>query len=359
MSSVLPLRRLFIGPPPPPGRVLFTEVWSRGHNNQRYVNLLPRLTRVDRLHFHVSDRRVVRGVQFRALRATARVRHRAVLSTAWRRGYRSLLVSDLEQISYFPGPVVADCDDPCFDASCVELLMRPNLRALVVVDEVVARRYREVGVRKPCYVIPHGVAASSIDPTAVAAIRRRYRRDDEIVVGYMASWLYSANDPGDHPTNNIDHLLELWDEIHAALPSARLWLLGQSSNGVRRRCERRDDILLFGRVPHDQVLSYVSNFDIALYPRTVDYGFQASKIVEYMGCGVPTVSYDYKVTVDLRASGGGLLVRTPREFVEAVTSLAADKSLRDRMGRAASAAGAARDFDVLASRYSEMLDRHL
>ena len=107
------------------------------------------------------------------------------------------------------------------------------------------------------------------------------------------------------------------------------------------------------------MLSYVANFDVALYPRTADEGFQASKIVEYMGCGVPTVSYDYEVTSDLRESGAGLLVKTPREFVEAVQRLAQDEQLHDQVAAAASAAGAARDFDVLARRYAEILDRHL
>jgi glycosyltransferase involved in cell wall biosynthesis len=51
--------------------------------------------------------------------------------------------------------------------------------------------------------------------------------------------------------------------------------------------------LVFGRVPQEELLSYVSNYDIALYPRRADHGmFQTTKVVEYMGCGVPTVAYD-------------------------------------------------------------------
>ena len=33
---------------------------------------------------------------------------------------------------------------------------------------------------------------------------------------------------------NVDHLLELWDEIHARLPHARLWLVGGASDRVRK-----------------------------------------------------------------------------------------------------------------------------
>ena len=360
MTGALPLRRLVSGAPPPPDRILFTEVWFRGHNNQRYVHLLPRLERVDRYHFLVSDRRLLRGLEFRALRATAPARHRAVFAAAQRRGYRFLLTCERQQIKHFQGSVVADCDDASFADEEVELLKRPNVRAFVVVNDVVARRYEELGVRKPCYVIPHGVSLSDIDATAVSAIARRYRTDGDVVVGYMASWLLSAGDrAGDNPRHNVDHLLDLWKELRTRMPNARLWLLGAASDRVRRSCEGQADILVLGRIPPERVLSYVANFDVALYPRTADEGHQASKVAEYMGCGVPTVSYDYAVTADLRASGAGLLVRTPREFVAAVERLASDEHLRSTVAAAARAAGATRDFDVLARQYAEILDRHL
>ena len=164
---------------------------------------------------------------------------------------------------------------------------------------------------------------------------------------------------GERPNLNVDHLLDLWDEIHVRLPDARLWLMGGASDRIRRRCAGRDDILIHGRIPRDEVLSYVAGCDIALYPRTADNGYQASKIIEYMGCGVPTVSYDYEVTSDLREAGAGLLVETPRDFVDAVERLGRDEALRRELQAVARSAAAARDWDVLAREYEAVLDRHL
>jgi glycosyltransferase involved in cell wall biosynthesis len=108
------------------------------------------------------------------------------------------------------------------------------------------------------------------------------------------------------------------------------------------------------------VLAYVANFDIALYPRTQDQGIQAAKVAEYMGLGVPTVSYDFRVTEVLRETGAGVLVSTPREFVDAVERLALDEPARTAVAAAARTAGAALDWDVLARRYeTEILDRYL
>jgi glycosyltransferase involved in cell wall biosynthesis len=108
------------------------------------------------------------------------------------------------------------------------------------------------------------------------------------------------------------------------------------------------------------VLAYVANFDVALYPRTQDQGVRSAKVAEYMGLGVPTVSYDYRVTEVLRETGAGILVREPREFVEAVVALATDLERRAQVAAAAAAAGHELDWDVLARRYErEILDRYL
>lgn len=159
---------------------------------------------------------------------------------------------------------------------------------------------------------------------------------------------------------NVDHLLDLWREIHARVPRAVLWLIGQPSRRVLRRCEGRDDIRVLGRIPKHAVLAYVSNFDVALYPRREDQGVQAAKVAEYLGAGVPTVSYDYRVTEILGRCRAGLLVRTGAEFVEAVESLSRHEAQRQALGAGARLAGKELDWDRLASRYRrDVLDVYL
>lgn len=355
----VPLRRLFTGPAPAPDRLLFTSIWFRHHNNPRYAELLPRLARLDGYLFELSDMRVPRGLQFRALRASRPAWHRLVLGSGSRR-YPGLFTADNEQIPHFHGPVVSDVDDPWYTPREVNLLNRPNVTAYVVTAERAARRFEELGVNKPWHVIPQGVSLSSVSEGGVAAVRDR-RRDAEIVVGYMAAHLLSARDRGgDSPLYNVDHLLDLWDEIHQREPNARLWLVGGASDRVRARCRGREDILVVGRLPRDRVLDYVANFDLALYPRTADQGIQAAKVAEYMGLGVPTVSYDFEVTSVLRETGAGVLVGEPREFVDAVVRLAGDVAARGALAEAAGRAGRKLDWEVLARRYEEeILDRHL
>ncbi|MBA2333102.1 MAG: hypothetical protein H0V94_09965, partial [Actinobacteria bacterium] len=60
-------RALALGSEPPGDRILFLSHWFRGHNNPRYAELLPRLARVDAYLAMLSDRRALRGLQYRVL----------------------------------------------------------------------------------------------------------------------------------------------------------------------------------------------------------------------------------------------------------------------------------------------------
>src|SRR5262245_56064161 len=107
----MPLRRLVAGERPSPERIFFTSLWFKGHNNPRYAELLPRLSRLDRYLLVASDRLVPRGLEYRAYRWTRPVHRRLVLGRAGRR-YRALFTADPGQIRHFPAPSVADIDDP-------------------------------------------------------------------------------------------------------------------------------------------------------------------------------------------------------------------------------------------------------
>ena len=352
-------RELPSGDAPGPERIFLTNLWFKGHNNPRYAELLPRLERVDAYLTNFSDRRIPRGLQYRAFRWSRKVRNPALFAFANRR-YHSMLTLDNEQLRYFAGAAVSDVDDPVYNDAHVALLSRPNLKAYVVTAERAARRYEALGVEKPWHVIPQGVSLSSLTDELVAQAAGR-RGDGEVVVGWMAAHLLTADDRGgDDSLYNVDHLLELWDEIHARLPHGRLWLVGGASERVQRRVAGREDIALLGRLPREQALATAANFDLALYPRTKDQGIQAAKVGEFIGLGVPTVSYDYKVTENLRETGAGVLVPTPREFVDAVVRLGEDGAARAEIAAAARRAGAELDWDLLARRYeTEVLDRYL
>jgi glycosyltransferase involved in cell wall biosynthesis len=349
----VPLRELASPRAAAPDRVFYFNTWFRGHNNARYAELLPRLERLDVYLLTFPRPRVLRGAGLRAWGALRPRVEPAILRRA-NRLYRAAFVTDVPQLAHLTIPAVVDVDDPRFSEEEAALLARPNVAAYVVTAESAARRLEQLGVEKPWHVVPQGV---SLQAPAAGDVERVPGRQ---VVGYTAAWLLARGDRGgDNPLYNVEHLLELWDAIHARVPSAELWLLGGVGSRARRLLAGRDGIRLFGRVPRERLLAHVAGFDVALYPRTEDQGVRASKIAEYLGAGVPTVSYDYAVVDDLRTAGAGLLVRTPREFVDAVVRLLTDSEARRALAAAAAAAGAERDWDLLAARYVRILAEYL
>jgi len=353
-------RALVAGRDVPRDRIFFLSHWFRGHNNPRYAELLPRLDRVDAYLAMLSDRRALRGLQYRVLLRPLRPRLEPQLVRLGARRYLGLFTTDNEQIPHFRGPVVSDVDDPRFTERDAAQLGSPQVQAYVVTEERAARAFEALGVEKPHYVIPQGVDFSSFRPEDVEAVARRRRDPGDFVVGYMAAWLLAAGDRGgENPLYNVEHLLELWSEIRARVPRARLWLLGGASSVIEEQASALGGVVVFGRVPRDQLLAHVANFDVGLYPRTKDQGIQSVKIAEYMGAGVPTVAYDYDVTQVVRVASAGLLVETGREFVDAVVRLAEDEAARRALAETAGAYGRSLDWRVLAERYNEILDRHI
>ena len=355
----IPFRRLVAGPSAAEDRIALLSIWFHGHNNPRYAELLPRLERLDACFLRLPDSRVRRGVGYRLFRAGQQPLYRVGLGRGATR-YRSLLTLDYAQLAAWPAPAVLDADDPYFTERAIELMQGPALTAYVVTAERAARRYESLGVDKPWVVIPQGVNLAAATPELRSSFAAR-RRPGELVVGWMAAHLLTEGDrDAEGPLYNVDHLLELWDATHARVPGSRLWLVGGPSDRLRQRLAGRDDVLLLGRLPRPQALAATSCFDVALYPRTEDTGIRAAKVAEYMGFGVPTVSYDYEVTANLRETGAGVLVPDARAFVEALVSLLTDEASRRAVAELAARAGKALDWDVLARRFeNEVLDRYL
>jgi glycosyltransferase involved in cell wall biosynthesis len=352
------IRQLSFGRPSP-DRVALLSIWFRHHNNPRYAELLPRLERLDACLLRLPDARLPRGIGFRAFVAGKPLVHGAAFAAAARR-YANLLALDFEQLDHWPRAAVMDADDPFFTPREVELLSSPSVRAYVVTAEWAARRYESLGVEKPWVVIPQGVNLEAATPSLRTAAAGR-KRPGEVVLGWMAAHLLTAGDRGgENPLYNVDHLLELWEQIHARVPAARLWLVGGPSDRLRARVAGREDIVLLGRLPRAEALAVASRFDLAPYARTADQGVRAAKVSELLGLGVPMVSYDYEVTANLRETGAGVLVSDARAFVEESVRLLNDDGARAALASAARRAGAGLDWRVLAARYErEVLDAYL
>jgi glycosyltransferase involved in cell wall biosynthesis len=352
----LPLRRLMTREGAAPDRIAYFNTWYRDHNNPRYTELLPRIERLDPYLLTFPGPLLPRAAATIAWRHTRARVEPAVLRAVSQR-YRHAFVTETNHLEHLTIPVVADVDDPRFDEREVRLLAGDNVAAYIVTAETAARRFEELGVARPWHVVPQGVDLSDLDLEAAAV--ERARRGGP-VAGYIAAFLLLPEDRGGgNPLYDVSHLLEVWDQVRAQVPAAKLELIGRPSDSLRGRVRGRDDVILTGSIPQDRILPRIAAFDVALYPRAADQGIRSVKVAEYLGAGLPIVSYDYRVVDDVREAGAGLLVKSPNEFAEALAWLLTDEIERRRLGVAARVAGRERDWGVLSERYAALLDEYL
>jgi glycosyltransferase involved in cell wall biosynthesis len=353
--SVTDLRKGKVGS----DRIFHTNIWFKSVNNARYQSLLPYLDRVDNFPLVCSDRRILRGLQFRALDASIRLHGRAIFTMA-ADAYRYGFITNIKHLEFVNFPVVVDMDDPVFtDEEISALRSSRHVAALVVTNEAAADRYRESGLAQPIHVIGQGLRTLLADPLVAQKVRGR-KRPGELTVGYVAAWHLTERDRGSSDLYNVDHLIdELWPKIVASCPQARLWLVGAVGRRLGLKLAHRQDVELVGHVPVEEVPAFMAAFDVGLCPRQVSHERSYVKVAQLVGCGVPVVGYRGVPMEPIGRFECGLTADSPDDFAASVVRLLDDASLRSRLSANARAAARQVDWDVLGSAYARLLDEVL
>jgi glycosyltransferase involved in cell wall biosynthesis len=337
----------------PRNRIAWAGAWSRGHNNARYAELLPRLANVDRFYVDMHPWWPVRGIRRRIwlplLLSWVGMRYPLILATDWR------------QIGRIRNRVVCDHDDPVYSAGEIAALARPNVAAVVVTTGTVRNNLRERGVRAPIEVIPQGVAWTPRDPERIRDIRRRWlRSEDEVVVGLHQPHFEFSAELREGAVNQmyaVDALLAAMDEARRSDPRLVLWLIGRPSAKVAEFAADRPWLRLPGYRDRSTLLDYVAAFDIGAYPRAGDIrGWGSIKVLEYLACGIPTVGFDVGEMEPVRAAGAGIIVPDTPSFAKALVSLARDPNARRRMGEQGARAAVPYRWDALSTKYIALLN---
>ena len=317
-------------------------MWFPQHNNPRYAALFPRLSPAVRFRkFHLSERRLIRAVQYRLWNGLSRVLIYPAVIRYLARKYETLYTIGTEQIRTWPRPrsVVVDLDDPMFSKAEISALNLPQVKALIVTTAKAKMLFREKGVTAPIHVIPQGVTMGQIDPVKRREIRARFKRDGDIVVGFHAPSLTLAADGTQRARGNqddLDFLFQAFERARQVEPRLKLWLFGNPSDAVKAHVQqgRGDWVKLFGYVDLSEMLTYLADLDIGVYPRTWSPppGRFSVKIAQFMACGVPVVSTQLDEGLILQEARSGVLCQSLEEFADALVELARSPGKRSTLG---------------------------
>jgi glycosyltransferase involved in cell wall biosynthesis len=334
-------------------RIAWAGAWSRGHNNARYAELLPRLANVDRycvdLHPWWPVRGFLRRIWLPILSIWIGLRYPLVFSTDWR------------QIKWIHARVVIDHDDPLFGADELRVLGAANVAAVVVTSDAVKEKLRALGLHRPIQVVPQGVGIRPAAAARVRAIRAAVCRSArDVVAGYHAPHFEFSDELPPGPAQQmyaVDVLLDVLERARRKEPRLTVWLVGEPSRRVREYAQRNPWVRLPGYQPREELGGYVSAFDIGLYPRTADLkGRTSIKVMECMACGVPVVGFDVEEMIPIRENKAGIVARNGAAFSSALAALARGKAVRAAMGTRGKKAAAAFGWDSLSKKYTAFLD---
>lgn len=319
-------------------------LWFPNHNNPRYADLFPRLSSaVEFFKVTLSRYRLVRALQFRLWNVSSRkIIYPAMIRHLSNR-YETLFTVDSNQISAWPREqsVVVDMDDPIFSSTEVTALNLPQVRAIIVTTEKAKRIFQELGVTRPMHVIPQGVSIEQIDPSKIQDIRARFKQDSDVVIGYHAPTLTMSADGSNRTRSDqddLDFLFAALEDAREIEPRIKLWLFGQPSEALSNHVlqGRESWVKLFGYVPLSEMLNYVANVDIGVYPRTwtPPPARFSVKIAQFMACRIPVVSRDLDESFILTKAGCGIVCKTQEDFSRALVELSQSAEKRAELGNA-------------------------
>ncbi len=185
-------------------------------------------------------------------------------------------------------------------------------------------------------VVPNGTDPELFQPNNAA--RKSLRQDlgvsdDTVVIGFVGIL---------RPWHGVETLCEAMASLDPSRRKVHLLLVGDGP--IRKDIEQlieqkklKDFVTITGRIPHSQVPSYITAFDIGISPRVTFYA-SPMKLLEYMATGVPVVAPRMANIQDIVTDGkeGKLFEPEDIQDLSAVLSQLIDNAeVRLSMGRTA------------------------
>jgi glycosyltransferase involved in cell wall biosynthesis len=223
---------------------------------------------------------------------------------------------------------------PLVEAAALRLSTRFAARADAVIapSALVREQLRARGVTAPIAVIPTGVDLARFRPARRAAARHALG-----LSGAEPLLLYVGRLDRE---KSVDRVLLAFDRIAGTLPGARLWLVGQGTEGesLRRMAAgfgAGDRVHFAGVRAHESLAAWYQAADLFLFASETET--QGLVLAEAAACGLPAVAVIAPGCDEVVRDGEtGILTKgNPAALAEAAIGLLLDGDRRQAMGERA------------------------
>ena len=145
---------------------------------------------------------------------------------------------------------------------------------------------------------------------------------------------YTGDAHGEHTTWGC---VTLFDEIigplNSTAPDIKFHLIGELGKEAKVKLSSFSNTYSHGLVSQSTNQEIIERCHVGIYPRTFDHRRSMKKIFDYIGAGIPIVTFDLIDSEIVKKRDLGLVVNSSTEFVEAVIALYKDKSLYNQIAK--------------------------
>lgn len=229
-------------------------------------------------------------------------------------------------------------------------------RLLIAVNHTMRRYLLEEGIQASKIItVENGIDSRYFRPDVDGHVRRQQYRlpPNAVVIVYVGSF---------QPYHRVDLLLHAFAQIKTA-PAAHLLLVGEGkytagAKALAQSLNLLDQVTFTGAVDYSAVASYIAAGDIAVIAANSSYA-NPMKLYEYMALGKPIVAPNQETITDVVTHDKNAYLFTPEDvpaMAAALKAVSEDLSLRQRLGKAASALAAEQTWDKRAETIQRALE---
>lgn len=243
--------------------------------------------------------------------------------------YRWLALSNTKLMEKTKTNVLLNVDDPVYNHAEKNTLLRVfeltqlNQKKLrvVVTNDFTRARFQEFLPPECIKIVSQGFTERDIEDSL--------EKNKKFSVVYSSPYIDYYRDKHERSDSwNAVHLIDfIIPELEKHCPDLEVHLIGKLGLNAHRQISKNKNVIVHGlKSIHDNAI-LIKRCHLGLYPRTTDQKRSVMKVYEYVGCGLPVVTYDHIDTSMVRENGFGISVRHPHELIEAIRRLKDDLSL--------------------------------
>ena len=247
--------------------------------------------------------------------------------------YPWVSLSDSKVLALIQSNIVLHIDDPEYSIpereSLLSLLQKQKEKGkkfVVVVTNTFTRNYFSTFLpEEHLRVLSQGFNK--------AKEKRELKQFERFSLVYSSPYIdYLGDKHAYHESWSAIHLInELLPRICRDNPEIEIHLIGRVGRNAQKAISQFSNVSLHGLLSIEENSNLISRCHLGIYPRNSDSRRSVLKIFDYIGSGLPVVTYDLVDTEIVKIKKLGIAVESAEEFSQAVQKFASDRSFYDEI----------------------------